>query len=401
MKFFHISDLHIGKLLHGYSLQENQRAVLKDILEAAKEYEPDGILVAGDIFDKSIPSAEAYTVFDEFLNALSDLPRQIPVCIIAGNHDSARRLSYASSFLEKHGIHIAALPPSEQEDHLQSVVFHDAYGEVTVWLLPFLKPGYVRHLFEEGVVTDYETAVRCVLEREHIDFSKRNVLVAHQFFRGGDAQPEVCDSEQLALSIGGLDQIDVQVVSDFDYVALGHLHGAQQVKYPHIRYCGTPLKYSVSEERHKKAITMVELKEKGAPAAITSIPLQAKQDVKKIRGTMEEVLDLAKKEPGGRCDDFVSIVLTDEEEVWQPKEKLEACYGYLLDIQIDNTRTRRKLQESEWKEEKPLHPLEAFGQFFEDMQGRALSEKEEKVLHRMMSKLDLAEESFEGRGEER
>lgn len=331
MRIFHLSDLHIGKQLHYYNLKENQQAVLSQIVNLAKEHRPDVILICGDIFDRAVPSGEAYTIFDEFLQKLSELKPQIPVLVIAGNHDNAQRLKYASSFLEKHQIYLSVMAPVKEEEYLKKVVLKDEYGEVNFYLLPFLKPGYVRHLFDEGVVTDYESAVREILNREQIDYSKRNVLLSHQFYTNQGQKPQTCDSEQSVVTVGGLDNIDVSVVEKFDYVALGHIHGAQMVKFPHIRYSGTPLKYSVSEEFHKKAVTMVMLGAKQEELQIVSIPLKPIQEVRRERGMLKEIIGRATKE---NCHDFISVTLTDEKEPYRPKEQLEEVYDSILVLRL-------------------------------------------------------------------
>ena len=242
MKVFHISDLHIGKQLYAYSLREEQEDILHQIVEQAAIHRPDAILIAGDIYDKSVPSGEAYEIFDHFLNEIASLDPQIPVCMIAGNHDSALRLKYASSFLERQKIVVSTMIPTTEEEHLRKVILQDEYGEVAVYLLPFLKPGQARVLFPGQEITDYDMAVRKVLEREEIDFTKRNILVAHQFFVGGNGEVERCDSELMYLSVGGIDSVHTDMVEAFDYVALGHIHGEHPVGKAHIRYSGTPLK---------------------------------------------------------------------------------------------------------------------------------------------------------------
>lgn len=376
MKIFHLSDLHIGKQLYNYNLKENQQAILSQIVTLAKEHRPDAILICGDIFDRSVPSGEAYTIFDLFLQELSELAPQIPVLVIAGNHDNPQRLSYASSFLEKHQIYLSVSAPATPEEHLKKVVLKDGYGEVNFYLLPFLKPGYVRHLFDEGTVTSYETAVRELLGREQIDFSQRNVLLSHQFYTNQGQKPQCCDSEQAILTVGGLDNVDVSVVEQFDYVALGHIHGAQMVKSPHIRYCGTPLKYSVSEEFHKKAVTMAELGAKGQEVKVTSIPLTPIQEVRRERGLLQEVIGRATKE---NCHDFISVTLTDEKEPYHPKEQLEEVYDAILELRVDNTRTRNML-ESEEEGSILLHPMEAFRAFYQEMQNQPMSSEEEGII---------------------
>lgn len=376
MKFFHLSDLHIGKQLHAYSLRENQQAVLSQIVGKAREYRPDAILICGDIFDRAVPSGESYTVFDKFLQELSAVTPAIPALIIAGNHDNAQRLDYASSFLEKHQIYLSVSAPAQQEEFLKKIVLHDEYGEVTFYLLPFLKPGYVRQLFAEGAVHDYESAVREILRREEIDYGKRNVLLSHQFYTNGGQAPGRCESEQLVISLGGLENVDASVVEKFDYAALGHIHGAQMVKFPHIRYCGTPLKYSVSEEHHKKSITMVTLGAKGEQAVIETIPLSPVQDVRKTRGLLKEVIDQATDE---NRHDFLSVTLTDEKEPYHPKEQLEEAYDFILEVRIDNTRTRKRMGEPQG-ETYCMQPMEMFQSFYQEMQGQPMTAQEEALV---------------------
>lgn len=382
MKIFHLSDLHIGKQLHYYNLKENQQAVLRQIVERALEYEPDVILICGDIFDKSVPSGEAYTLFDDFLNELSMRIPEIPVLIIAGNHDNAQRLNYASSFLEKHNIYVSVLPPQQPEEHLKKIELQDEWGTVNFYLLPFLKPGYVRQLFEEGVVTDYESAVREILARENIDYGQRNVLLSHQFYTNSGEKPELCDSETSVFSVGGLDNIDVSVIERFDYAALGHIHGAQMVKYPHIRYCGTPLKYSVSEEHHKKSITMVTLGEKGTEPVIETIPLIPMQEVRREKGLLKEIIERATEE---NCHDFVSITMTDEKEPYNPKEQLEEVYDFILELRVENSRTKSLMEEEETPDMQ-LQPMEIFRAFYEEMNQQTMSEEEENIVANIINR---------------
>lgn len=384
MRFFHLSDLHIGKQLCNYNLKENQEAILSQIAARAREQRPDAILICGDIFDRAVPSGEAYMVFDRFLQALSSITPAIPVLIIAGNHDSAQRLNYASSFLEKHQIYLSVSAPMQQEEHLKKIVLSDEYGEVNFYLLPFLKPGYVRHLFPEGEVCDYESAVRAVLEREEIDYGKRNVLLSHQFYMSGGQAPRQCDSEQPVLSVGGLEKVDVSVVEKFDYVALGHIHGAQMVKSPHIRYCGTPLKYSVSEEHHKKSITMVALEAKGEEITIDTIPLAPIQEVRRECGLLQEIIG---RGTDGNRHDFISVTLTDETEPYHLREQLEEIYDFILDIRIDNTRTRNLMKEQK-EEEFSTQPMEMFASFYQEMQGQPLTEQEEHLIAAILDEGD-------------
>lgn len=400
MRIFHISDLHIGKQLYLYSLIEEQKAVLAQIVKKIDEYRPDVLLIAGDIFDKSVPSAEAYTVFDNFLNDLTSLEHSFEILIIAGNHDSAERLNYAGTFLEKHRIHIGALPPRTGEEYLKKVTLQDAWGEVNFYLLPFTKPAHVRRMMEEdafgrnraqgdesvsesGQVSSvtYDQAVRWLIDREKIDCSKRNVLLAHQFFVSGDEKPDTCDSEQLYLAVGGTDSVDISAAEAFDYAALGHLHGSQHVGKEHIRYSGSPLKYSVSEDKHVKGITMITLKEKAAKPEIQKIPLQAQKEVRSLKGTLKEVLALSTQE---NRSDYVSITLTDEEELFYPRTQLAEKYDNILEVRIDNRRTRAGFEEGE-SEEALLSPMEAFKAFYQEMQGTAMNETEEKLMESIIA----------------
>ena len=387
MRIFHISDLHIGKHLHLYNLAEDQKYILGQITDKAKEYHPDVIVIAGDIYDKSVPSGEAYQIFDEFLNDLSQIQPAIPVLVIAGNHDNPQRLQYAAGFMQKHQIYISAQPPQTKAEMLKKIVLTDQYGDVNFYLFPFIKPGYVRHLFGEGEVTDYQSAYSKMIEREPIDYDKRNVLVAHQFFVSGANKPQICDSEQMNICVGGLDAIDTHIVENFDYVALGHIHGKQSIGQAHIRYSGTPLKYSVSEEKHNKSITMITLKEKGQELVMEEIPLVAKHDVRRIKGSLADIIETAIKESTEeaehhRNEDYVSITLTDEKEAYRPKDMLEEYYTHILEVMVDNTRTRavHKALENDYTEQKTITPLEAFREFYQLMQQQPMSEEEEKVV---------------------
>lgn len=386
MKLFHISDLHIGKQLHFYNLRDNQLEILSQIVDQAKEHHPDAIIIAGDIYDKSVPSAEAYTIFDQFLNDLSDITPSIPVMIIAGNHDSAERLNYASSFFEKHNIYISVLPPQTEKERLKKIVLQDKYGDVNFYLLPFTKPGYVRHLFEEGSISSYDKAISALINREQIDYSQRNVLISHQFYVSGNTVPETCDSEQVYLSIGGIDSIDVASVNQFDYVALGHLHGSQQIGEKHIRYSGTPLKYSVSEEKHVKAITLVTLGEKGEEISIDKLPLTAAQDVRKERGTLSDIINRA---TAMNQHDFISVTLTDEADIYKPKEQLEEYYDFILEVMVDNSRTKAHLENTSG-EASVLDPLGAFREFYQEVNSEPMSIEEEKL---MIEIIDRAKEA--------
>ncbi len=384
MKFFHISDLHLGRQLGGYDLANTQRFMLRQIVRKAGEVRPDAIVIAGDVYDKAVPSGEAFSLLDDFLCDLGEIRPAIPVMIIAGNHDSAVRLSFASGFLEKHQIYISVMPPQREEDHLRKVVLRDEYGPVNFYLLPFMKPGYVRGLFPDRALS-YETAFAGVLEREEMDLSERNVLVAHQFFVSGQTGPEKCESELAHFSVGGVDSIDTGVVRDLDYVALGHIHGRQSIGGPRIRYSGTPYKYSVSEAGHKKSITLVTLGEKGSQPDISFIDLECRPDVRKLSGSLSEVIAAA----GTGCDDYVSITLTDEDLV-RPRDFLDEVYSRILEVRVDNTRTRTMLTEQAALEDFP-EPSQAFADFYREVNGTEMTEVQKAVIEDVVESLKRRE----------
>lgn len=376
MKFFHLSDLHIGKQLHRYNLKEDQQVILKEVITYAKELRPDAIVIAGDIYDKSVPSAEAVNVFDEFLTDLSEITPEIPILIISGNHDSPDRLKYASEILKRHHIYLAGNVPERPEEHIEKVTLHDAYGEVDFYLLPFMKPAYVKNIFVDGTPETYSDAVKEIIKREKIDYKdKRNVLVSHQFYVGEKAEsPETCDSE--VFSVGGIDNVDIGSVKEFDYVALGHLHGAQCIGKPEIRYCGTLLKYSVSESTQNKSLTVVTLKAKGEKPEIENYPLHPLRDVRKKKGTLDEII---KEFRETEKDDYISITLTDEIDPYKPKEQLERIFSHILEIRVDNQRTRTKLKEMD-EELVMKDPFTSFAEFYKEMQGREMNTQEERIM---------------------
>lgn len=382
MKFFHLSDLHIGKQLHRYNLKEDQQVILKEVITYAKELRPDAIVIAGDIYDKSVPSAEAVNVFDEFLTDLSEITPEIPILIISGNHDSPDRLKYASEILKRHHIYLAGNVPERPEEHIEKVTLHDTYGEVDFYLLPFMKPAYVRNIFVDETPETYSDAVREIIKREKIDYKdKRNVLVSHQFYVGEKAEsPETCDSE--VFSVGGIDNVDIGSVKEFDYVALGHLHGAQCIGKPEIRYCGTLLKYSVSESTQNKSLTVVTLKAKGEKPEIENYPLHPLRDVRKKKGTLDEIIKEAQET---EKDDYISITLTDEIDPYKPKEQLERIFSHILEIRVDNQRTRTKLKEMD-EELVMKDPFTSFAEFYKEMQGREMNGEEETIMKEIFDK---------------
>ena len=322
MKLFHLSDLHLGKRLNGYSLLKDQQYILERILSAVEQEAPQAVVIAGDVYDKATPSAEAVAVLDEFLSRLAALKCAPQVFVIYGNHDSGERLAFGNRLIEKSGVHLSPVFHGE----VKPVVLADEHGEVAFYLLPFIKPSDVRNAYPEAKVANYTDAVREALAHCALDSSRRNVLVAHQFVTGASRS----DSEDV--SVGGLDNVDAAAFDGFDYVALGHLHRPQAVPgAENIRYCGSPLKYSVSEKDDQKGILVVELGSKGAPVACRSIPLIPLHDLREVKGTYDEV-SLLKNYEGTATDDYVHVVLTDKNDVMDAIGRLRAIYPNILSL---------------------------------------------------------------------
>lgn len=380
MKFIHISDLHLGKQLHGYSLIEDQKHVLRQIIAEMEKEEPDGLLIAGDVYDKAVPSAEAVGLLDDFLTEVTVRCPNTEVYLIGGNHDGPRRLEFAGRILEKHRLHLAGSAPDREHPDIVCHRLADEFGEVNIYLLPFLRASHVRELFPEQDILTCQDAYKALIEREKIDPEKRNVLVAHQFFTYGANGPVRCESE--SFSAGGLDAADVRTIFGgeealFDYVALGHLHAPQSVGRKYIRYSGSPLKYSVSESGQRKSMTVVELGEKGN-VALREIPFLPLRDVRLLEGTLARLTDPAAVK-NGNAEDYVSVILTDEEELYDPRSALEQCYPNLLEWRVENSRTRHAVEDMVLPDMN-LSPIELFEEFYRMMQGCGLSEEEEAYL---------------------
>ena len=378
MKFFHLSDLHIGLKLYNRDLLEDQKFVLQQVVEQAKKEKPDAVVIAGDIYDKAVPSAEAVSVFDWFVLYLKKEVPDTVVMMISGNHDSAPRVNLYRGILEEQNLYMAGMPPQQPEEHIQKVTMSDEWGNVIFYLLPFVKPGYVRKLFDEEI-KGYDMAVRRLIEREEIDPARRNVILSHQFYTAGGKEPATCDSE--IHYVGGVENVDAGVLAPFDYAALGHIHRAQHIGAEKYRYCGTPFPYSVSEAGEEKSVTVVELGEKGQPPVIRQIPLTPVREVKKLTGTLHEILEQAGEEV---CHAFVSITLTDDVEAFQPKERLEEKYDHILEIRIDNARTRKLLSDTE-EQLAEVRPEEAFAMFFAEMNGREMTPEERELMRQVIA----------------
>ena len=360
MKMIHLSDLHIGKRVHEVSMTEDQEYILTKILHIIDDEKPDAVLIAGDVYDKSVPSAEAVTLFDDFLCRLAQ--RNMPTLIISGNHDSPERLAFCGRLLEKSGIHISPV----YDGKLSPITLEDEYGPVDFWLLPFIKPGHVKRFFPNEEIGSYTDAVRVAIENMGLDKQKRNVLLTHQFVTGA----ATCDSEEL--SVGGSDNVDASVFDDFDYVALGHIHGPQNIGSGRIRYCGTPLKYSFSEASHYKSVTLVNLEEKGR-LELRLLPLIPKRDMRQLRGSFAQLTDPDFYSDGG-TGDYLHIVLTDEEDIPEAVGKLRIIYPELLKLSYDNTRTREDKTVGDAGDVRRRSPLELFGELYEIQNNQPMSD---------------------------
>lgn len=375
MRFLHISDLHIGKRINEFSMIEDQRYILDRILEIADIERVDGVLIAGDVYDKPVPSAEAVQVFDWFLTRLAEQKRMI--FVVSGNHDSAERIAFGSQIMKGKNVYVSPVYHGE----VSRVELADEYGEIFVYLLPFIKPVMVRHVLEgeEDLPESYSDAVKVVVDRMEVDKRKRNLIVAHQFVTGAGR----CDSEEV--SVGGMDNVDVEIFDCFDYAALGHIHSPQSIKRETVRYCGTPLKYSFSEAEQEKSVSVVEFREKGQ-VEITTVPLQPLRDMKKIRGSY---LEVTKREfyQDRNTEDYVQITLTDEEDILDGMQKLRVIYPNLMQLVYDNSRTRQNRMVEAVADIEQKSEMELFEEFYELQNNRKMSAEQEEYLVRLIERV--------------
>ena len=428
MKFIHLADLHIGKRVNAFPMLEDQRYILKQILTILREEQPDGgVILAGDIYDKAIPSAEAVELFDEFLTQLAAL--KLRVFIIAGNHDSPERIAFGNRLMDRSGIYLSpvydghvkritcpdiasavtlsaahaadpnAVTPSDADAVDLNAVTRPAASSPTaasastcppvdVYLLPFLKPAAVRRFYPEESIESYTDAIRVAIAHMDIDPTHRNLLVTHQFVTGASRS----DSEDI--SVGGTDNVDASVFAPFDYVALGHLHGPQQMREeggPIIRYAGTPLKYSFSEARHHKSVTVVELGEKNADGVVDicvgTRELQPLHDMREIRGSYE-ALTLRANYEGTATDDYIHATLTDEIEVPDAARHLQVIYPNLMKLDYDNARTRGQGSEClELEQLEKKSPLDLFSELFEKQNHKDMTEEQARYVEAQMEKI--------------
>ncbi len=360
MKLMHLSDLHLGKRVNGFSMLPDQKYILEQILALAASEHPEAVLIAGDVYDKSVPSAEAVELLDDFLCRLAAL--ETTVLVISGNHDSPERLAFGARLMAAKGVHISRV----YDGVLEPVTLTDEHGPVRFWLLPFVKPAHVRRYFPDAEIGDYTDALRTVIEGLPMDTAQRNVLLAHQFVTGA----ERTESEELF--VGGTENVDASVFDGFDYVALGHLHGPQSVGRATIRYCGTPLKYSFSEANQAKSVTMIDLGEKGS-VELRSLPLTPLRDLREIRGSYDEITALDFYSGTAR-EDYLHITLTDEEDVPNAIGRLRTIYPYLMKLDYDNRRTRSDASLWELEAAERRQPMELLEDFYRQQNGAELSD---------------------------
>ena len=378
MKFIHISDLHLGKRVNEFSMLEDQEFILTKIINIIDEQRPDGIFIAGDVYDKSVPSAEAVELFDDFLFRLST--RNLKVFVISGNHDSAERIAFGGRLMDKSGIYMSPVYNGE----VKPITLTDAFGEIKVYMLPFIKPSNVKRFFPEKEINSYNDAVKTVVDAMDKDESKRNILITHQFVTGA------VRTESEDISVGGTDNVDASVFGGFDYVALGHIHRSQKCGGgEYIRYSGTPLKYSFSEANDKKSVTIVELKSKG-DISLDFIELTPMRDMVEIKGSYEELALKSFWENTSYNEDYMHVTLTDEEDIPDVLTKLRVIYKNIMKLDYDNKRTRSANEINGAEKVDKKTPYQHFSDFYELQNGAPLSDEQATFI------ADMIEQIWEG-----
>jgi len=373
MKFFHLSDLHLGKRVNEFSMLEDQRDILQKIVVLAKKNKPDAVLIAGDVYDKSMPIVEAVQLLDRFLVWLNELG--ITVFIVSGNHDNAERVAFGAELLKNSSVHIV----QSYNGKIAPVTLSDGYGDINIWMLPYLKPSLIRRHFPDRDVNTYSDAISAALSNANLDISARNVLIAHQFVTGA------ITSESEEISVGGSENVDGSVFDGFDYVALGHIHRPQQICRETIRYSGTPLKYSFSEASHTKSVTVVDMDGKGE-IKITELPLAPLRDMREVRGTYNEIMN-RNSYRGTNTDDYIHIVLTDEQDEPDAISKLRNVYPNLMRLEYDNKRTQAASSFETVASTEKKTPSQLFGELFEMQNGQPMSEDQSKYVTNLFNEI--------------
>lgn len=378
MKFVHTSDLHIGKIINEFNMLEDQCYILNQIQGIIRDEEADGIIIAGDIYDRPVPSAEAVRVFDEFISSLAE--DNITVLMISGNHDSPERTSFLNSVLSRQNIYTSGV----YNGKLKKAVMEDEYGAVNIYLLPFMKPQVMKHYYPEMETLTFEEGIRKILMAADIDWSERNILVTHYFVTNNGKGPELSDSEQ-DLCIGGVENVDVSCFGGFDYTALGHIHGPQRIMKDTVRYAGSPIKYSFSEVFHKKSVTIVEIAEKGNIKCKVR-QLKPMRDMRKIKGRLKELLDENIIDKENR-EDYIQVTLTDINELIDPMGSLRTVYPNIMQIVFEkNTMIHEKISESR-ENIKSKNKMDVFKGFYESVTERKLDEDRLKIMEDIIEKM--------------
>lgn len=378
MKLIHLADLHLGKQVNGFSMMEDQRYILEEIIRMIRQEEADAVMIAGDVYDKPVPPAEAVSLFDEFLETLAKMGKE--VFVISGNHDSAERLAFGSGLMNRSGIHISPVYSGE----IQPVTVSDEYGEVNFWLLPFLKPVHVRRFIEDEkekeTVKTYDQALQYVLSHLPVDPQIRNILLTHQFITGA----KTSDSEDF--SVGGIDHVEAEHFRPFDYTALGHIHRPQKAGSETIRYCGSPLKYSFSEADREKSVPVIELGKKG-DISLRLEPLSPLHDMREIRGTYEQVTEKSFYEQKDLQSCYVRVTLTDEEDVPDALGKLRLVYPLLMRLDYDNAMTRIQNEVSGEEAAEVKTPEDLLEDFYRLQNNHDMNERQKHIAKQCIGKV--------------
>ena len=380
MKILHLADLHLGKILQEQSLLEDQEYMLNEIIDIIKEEKIETVLISGDVYDRSVPPADAVNLLDDFLRKLIK-ELKIKVFIISGNHDSKDRLSFGSKIFEDEGLYIE----SRYNGKLRKVTLDDEYGKLNIYMLPFIKPIEVRQFFEEDIENNYNTAINKIISMETIDTKERNIIMVHQFVTAGTNEPERMDSEML--SLGGIENVDVSNFDNFDYVAIGHVHGPQRIGRDTARYAGTMLKYSFSEIRNNKSVPIIDMKEKNN-IDIKLIPLKPLRDMREIKGLIEELLKKENYEKGN-TNDYIEAVITNEEPVFDAIGQIRRIYPNTLKLEIRNSKTMNGIQEQDLNLEKlkKKSELELFADFYESQNNVPLGENQKEIISKVIAEV--------------
>lgn len=373
MKIMHLSDLHIGKKVNEYSMLQDQIYILKEILRIIDNEKVETVIIAGDVYDRSLPPNEALELFDEFLYQLSG--RNVNVFVISGNHDSPERISYGGRMMTENKIFLSPV----YDGNVKPITLNDDYGEVNFYLLPFVRPADIRRYFPDENIENYTDAVKVAIDNMNVDFSERNILVTHQFVTGA----ELSESEDII--VGGTDNVSGEVFDGFDYVALGHIHREQTVGKDNIRYCGTPLKYSFSEAKNIKSVTILDFNDKGN-IEYFKIPLTPLRDMREIRGTYYE-LTLKSNYESTNTEDYLHITLTDEEDIPDAIGKLRSIYPNIMKLDYDNLRTRGSGTVDAIENIESKSPFELFADLFKQQNNQDMSEEQEEIMRNLIDKI--------------